>query len=89
MVVLYLMKSKIDSIGVIKFYYVISNESINQGKNIFERNIMILRNITWIHSLILIEVIKRCCSIHVIRNTIILRLANQKYKNHNYSRHSK
>ena len=27
-------------------------QSINQGKSIFERKIMILRNITWIHSLI-------------------------------------
>ena len=31
MVVLYLMKSKIDSIGVIKFYYVITGWSINQS----------------------------------------------------------
>ena len=37
---------------------------------------MILRNITWIHSLIRIEVIKRCCSIHVFRNSLILILYN-------------
>ena len=37
---------------------------------------MILRNITWIHSLIRIEVIKRCSSIHVFRNSLILILYN-------------
>ena len=37
---------------------------------------MILWNITWIHSLIRIEVIKRCCSIHVFRNSLILILYN-------------
>ena len=37
---------------------------------------MILRNITWIHSLIRIEVIKRCCSIHVFGNSFILILYN-------------
>ena len=37
---------------------------------------MILRNITWIHSLSRTEVIKRCCSIHVFRNSLILILYN-------------
>ena len=66
--------------GVIKFYYVITGRLIKQAskqaKNVFERKIMILRNITWIHSLIRIEVIKRCCSIHVFRNSLILILYN-------------
>ena len=37
---------------------------------------MILRNLTWIHSLIRIKVIKRCCSIHVFRNSLFLILCN-------------
>ena len=37
---------------------------------------MILRNIKWIHSLIRVEVIERCCSIHVFRNSLILILYN-------------
>ena len=37
---------------------------------------MILRNITWIHSLIRIEVIKRCCPIYTFRNSLILTLYN-------------
>ena len=49
---------------------------INQTKNVFEREVMILRNIIWIHSSIRIEVIKRCCSIHVFRNSLILILYN-------------
>ena len=66
--------------GVIKFYYVITGRLIKQAskqaKNVFERKIMILRNIKWIHSLIRIEVIKRCCPIHEFRNSLILILYN-------------
>ena len=55
----------------------ITGRLINQArKNVFERKIMILRNITWIHSLIRVEVIERCCSIHVFRNSLILILYN-------------
>ena len=35
-----------------------------------------MRNITWIHSLTWVEVIKRCWSIHVFRNSLILILYN-------------
>ena len=48
------------------------NQASKQAKNVFERKIMILRNITWIHSFIQIEMIKRCCPIHVFRNSLIL-----------------
>ena len=37
---------------------------------------MLLRNITWIHSLSRIEMIKLCCSIYVLRNSLILILYN-------------
>ena len=53
------------------------DQSINQPKNVFQGKIMILRNITWTHSLVGIGVIKRCCSIHVIGNSLILTLGKQ------------
>ena len=49
----------------------------NQPKNVFEQKIMTVRNVTWRHSLTGIGVIKWCCSIHLIRSSLILLLAKQ------------
>ena len=58
------------------FYYVITGRLIKQAsKKCFWTEKMILRNITWIHSLIQIEAIKRC-SIHVFRYLLIIILYN-------------
>ena len=78
---------------VYKFYYVITGRSINQSSKKYfwteNKKTMILRNIIWIHSLTWTGMIKGCCSIHAIRNSFILLLAKQIWKNQNYSRHSK
>ena len=41
---------------------------------------MILKIVTWTHSLIGIGMIKRCCFIHAIRSSIILLLGKQTWK---------
>ena len=62
------MKVQNDSMGVTMQLPV--DPSINQPRNVF-----VQKTIT--HSLIGIGVIKRCCSIHVIRNSLIILLAKQ------------
>ena len=56
----------------------IIGRSINQTTNVFVWKTMTLRSITWTYNLIELGVIKRCCSIHVIKNLLILLLGKQK-----------